>query len=72
MKINLINCLLSVVIATGVSNMSYAEEVPRSQQVITSLPVLTSQNAPAPAEIKNIRMESELMARASAPPLSSM
>ena len=51
MKINLINCLLSVVIATGVSNMSYAEEVPRSQQVITSLPVLTSQNAPAPAVV---------------------
>lgn len=72
MKINLIKCLVSVVIATGVSNMSYAEEVPRSQQVITSLPVLTSQNAPAPAEIKNTRMESELMARAPAPPLSSM
>jgi|SRR5690554_4040425 hypothetical protein len=73
MKINFFKYLLSAAIIAGIGATAHAEEVPRSQQAISSFPALTSQNNPIPAEVTSTsQVESGAVARAPAPPLTDM
>ncbi|WNJ95950.1 YolA family protein [Vibrio ruber] len=73
MKINFIKYLVSTAIVAAIGATAHAEEVPRSQQAISSLPALTSQINPILAEVAdNSLVESGAVELAPAPPLSAM
>lgn len=73
MKMTFIKTLLSAAIIAGMGATAQAEDLPRGQQVITSLPELSSHNKPIPAEVTGTpQVKSGAVARAPAPPLTAM